>query len=245
MESQLSKQTKRCVLVTGGALRIGAAICESLAKRGWNIVVHVNQSRKQGETLCETLKKYGVETWLVVADLGIPEASTTLFEESCACAGHLDALVNNASLFSLKTELSECERERLFRVNLDQPMKLIHHLYDHLSARHASGSVVNLSDQRIVRVDREEASPYELSKMMLADVTVTEARACAPVLRVNALAPGAVIAPSEKNNKEAAGRFLLQRRPTLAEVAEGVRWLLEAESVTGQTLYVDGGQHLV
>jgi NAD(P)-dependent dehydrogenase (short-subunit alcohol dehydrogenase family) len=245
MESQLSKQTKRRVLVTGGALRIGAAICEALAKTGWNIVVHVNQSRKQGEALCETLKKYGVETWLIVADLGIPEASTTLFEESCSRAGQLDALVNNASLFSLKTELSQGERERLFRVNLDQPMKLIHHLYDHLRERKACGSVVNLSDQRIVRVAREEATPYELSKMMLSDVTVTEARACAPVLRVNALAPGAVIAPSEKNNKEAAGRFLLQRRPTLAEVAEGVRWLLEAESVTGQTLYIDGGQHLV
>jgi NAD(P)-dependent dehydrogenase (short-subunit alcohol dehydrogenase family) len=245
MESQLSKQTKPCVLVTGGAIRIGAAISEALAKAGWNIVVHVNQSHKQGETLCENLRKYGVQTWLVVADLGRPEASTALFEEACASAGQLDGLVNNASLFSLKTELSEGEREQLFRVNLDQPMKLIHHLYDHLKTRHVRGGVVNLSDQRIVRVSREEATPYELSKMMLADVTVSEARACAPVLRINAVAPGAVISPSEKSNKESAGRFLLNRRPTLAEVAEGVRWLLEAESVTGQTLYVDGGQHLV
>jgi NAD(P)-dependent dehydrogenase (short-subunit alcohol dehydrogenase family) len=245
MESQPPKKRNQTALVTGGALRIGAAISVALAKSGWNVVVHVNQSRKQGEVLCETLRTYGVEAWLVVADMGLPGAATTLFEESCRLAGQLDGVVNNAALFSLKTEMADRERERLFRVNLDQPVELIHSLHDHLIARKAKGAAVNLSDQRIFRISREEATPYELSKMLLADVTLDEARACAPFLRVNALAPGAVISPSETSNKEAAGRFLLERRPTLAEVAEGVRWLLEAESVTGQTLYIDGGQHLV
>jgi NAD(P)-dependent dehydrogenase (short-subunit alcohol dehydrogenase family) len=245
MESQPPKRRNQTALVTGGAVRIGAAICNVLAKSGWNVVVHVNQSRKQGESLCETLRTYGVEAWLVVADMGLPGAATNLFKEACAVAGHLDAIVNNAALFSLKTELPDRERERLFRVNLDQPVELIHNLYDHLRARKTLGSVVNLSDQRIARASREEATPYEISKMLLADATLTEARACAPILRVNALAPGAVISPSETVNKEPAGRFLLGRRPTLAEVADGVRWLLEAESVTGQTLYIDGGQHLV
>ena len=82
MQSQPPKKRNQCALVTGGAIRIGAAICVSLAKSGWNVVVHVNQSRKQGEALCETLRTYGVEAWLVVADMGLPGAATTLFEES-------------------------------------------------------------------------------------------------------------------------------------------------------------------
>jgi NAD(P)-dependent dehydrogenase (short-subunit alcohol dehydrogenase family) len=245
MESQLSKSGNQTALVTGGAVRIGAAICETLAKAGWNVIIHVHQSIAQGETLCGRLRTYGVQAGVVMVDMSLPEGAATLFEKACQAAGEVDALVNNAARFSLRKELSDNERERLFRVNSEQPVALIHHLMRHLSARRASGSVVNLLDQRIVRVSREEATPYELSKILLAEATVAEARACAPFLRVNAVAPGAVVSPAEKGNKEPAGPFLLEHRPTPSDVAESVRWLLEAEAVTGQTLYVDSGQHLM
>jgi NAD(P)-dependent dehydrogenase (short-subunit alcohol dehydrogenase family) len=91
----------------------------------------------------------------------------------------------------------------------------------------------------------EAATPYEESKLLLAQATVADALALAPVLRINAVAPGAVLCPTAVTEKEPAGHIPLGRRPTPADVAAAVRWLLESESITGQTLYVDGGQHLL
>jgi len=245
MESQPSKDRNRAILVTGGAIRMGAAIAEALALRGWNIVVHAHGSGLAADTLCERLRGYGVCAWRVTADLSLPQAARTLFEDALKLAGRLDALVNNAALFSLMKELSEQERERMLNVNTDVPIQLTHALFDHLSARQAKGSVVNLLDQRIARVAMDAATPYEQSKLLLARATCSDALACAPVLRVNAVAPGAILSPTATAAKEPAGAFPLGRRPTPADVAGAVCWLLEAESITGQTLYVDSGQHLV
>lgn len=231
--------------MTGGAIRLGASISEALAREGWDVVVHANQSRTEGEALCVTLRTYGVRAWCVAADLSCPEVASGFFEEVCTRAGALDALVNNASLFTLDKTLSAHESERLFRVNVEQPVTLLRLLHDHLKAREARGAAVNLLDQRIARVSKAAATPYELSKLLLAEATLKEAKACAPLLRVNAVAPGAILLPSETSNKEPAGHFPLGRRPAPSDVADAVRWLLDAESVTGQTLYVDGGQHLL
>jgi NAD(P)-dependent dehydrogenase (short-subunit alcohol dehydrogenase family) len=245
VKSQLSKDRNRVVLVTGGAIRIGAAIAEELAKAGWNVVVHAYGSGLAADTLCERLRGYGVCAWRVTADLAHPHAAKGLFEEARMQAGRLDALVNNAALFSLMKELSEQERERLLNVNTDVPIQLTCALFDHLRERQAQGSVVNLLDQRIARVAMETATPYEESKLLLAQATVAEALALAPVLRINAVAPGAVLCPTAVTEKEPAGHIPLGRRPTPADVASAVCWLLESESITGQTLYVDGGQHLI
>lgn len=245
MESQLSKDRNRVVLVTGGAIRIGAAIADELAKTGWNVVVHANRSRDEADKLCTALRLYGVHAWSVTADLSLSDAAHELFKDTLKLAGRLDAIVNNAALFSLKHEMSECEHAGLFRVNVHQPAQLTRCLFDHLHARQAKGSVVNLLDQRIARVVMEAATPYEQSKLLLAQATVTDARTLAPVLRINAVAPGAILCPTAVAAKEPAGRFPLGCRPQPAHVAEAVRWLLESESITGQTLFVDGGQHLL
>jgi pteridine reductase len=89
------------------------------------------------------------------------------------------------------------------------------------------------------------ATPYEQSKLLLAQATIAGARTFAPVLRINAVAPGAILGPTEVTAREPAGHFPLGYRPTPVDVASAVRWLLESESITGQTLYVDGGQHLL
>lgn len=245
MESQLSNDRIRAVLVTGGAIRMGAAIAEELAKAGWNVVVHANRSQSNADELCTRLRLYGVQAWRVTADLSLPDAAKTLFSDALKLAGRLDAIVNNAALFSLSREMSDRERACLLDVNVQQPVQLTHSLFDHLNARRARGSVVNLLDQRIARVAMEAATPYEASKLLLAQATVVGALALAPVLRINAVAPGAVLCPTAMTEKEPAGHFPLGRRPTPADVASAVRWLLESESITGQTLYVDGGQHLL
>ncbi len=245
MESQPSKRRNQTVLVTGGAIRIGAVIVDVLAKAGWNVVVHANQSRTEAEALCAHLRLYGVHAWSVTADLSLPHAAHELFAGILKLTGRLDAIVNNAALFSLKREMSDCERACMLRVNVQQPAQLTNNLFDHLSAYQARGSVVNLLDQRIARVAMATATPYEQSKLLLAQATVADALALAPVLRINAVAPGAVLCPAEPAAKELAGAFPLGHRPTPVDVAWAVRWLLEAESITGQTLYVDGGQHLL
>lgn len=245
MESQLSKDRNRVVLVTGGAIRMGAAIADELAKAGWNVVVHANRSRPEADVLCSRLRLYGVHAWSVAADLCLPDGAHALFENTLKLAGRVDAIVNNAALFSLKREMSNLERACMLSVNVQQPAWLTSNLFDHLSVRRARGSVVNLLDQRIARITMDAATPYEQSKLLLAHATVSEARSLAPVLRINAVAPGAILCPTEEAAKEPAGRFPLGCRPTPADVASAVRWLLETESITGQTLYVDGGQHLL
>lgn len=244
MESQPSKERNRVVLVTGGAIRLGAAISEALAKRGWNVVIHAHGSGPAADALCERLRGYGINAWRVTADLTRPHAAKDLFDAARTQAGRLDALVNNAALFSLMKELSAEERDRLLNVNTDGPIQLTYALFEHLRERQARGSVVNLLDQRIARVAMETATPYEQSKLLLARATRSDAIACAPVLRVNAVAPGAILSPTATDAREPAGAFPLGRRPTPGDVALAVCWLLEAEAVTGQTLYVDGGQHL-
>jgi len=253
---------------------MGAAIAEALAKAGWNVVVHANRSHAEAEALCTRLRLLGVRAWAVTADLGCSHAAEKVVADTLKLAGRLDALVNNAALFSLKSEMPALEREHLLAVNFHQPVQMVHSLFSHLHARQARGSVVNLLDQRIaklmiapsqrfnvsrltfqigdgtpeaVRIGHEVATvtPYEQSKLLLAQATVTDATALAPVLRVNAVAPGAVLCPTGSAEKEPSGRFPLGERPTVEQVASAVRWLLEAESITGQTLYVDGGQHLV
>jgi NAD(P)-dependent dehydrogenase (short-subunit alcohol dehydrogenase family) len=141
--------------------------------------------------------------------------------------------------------MPDCERESLLSVNVQQPAQLTSNLFDHLSARQARGSVVNLLDQRIARLAMDATTPYEQSKLLLARATVAGAHTYAPVLRINAVAPGAILCPTEVAAKEPAGHFPLGCRPTPADVASAVRWLLDSESITGQTLYVDGGQHLL
>ncbi len=274
MESQPSKDRNRVALVTGGAIRMGAAIAEELAKAGWNVVVHANRSHAEAEALCARLRLQGVRAWAVTADLGCSHAAEKVIAGTLKLTGRLDALVNNAALFSLKSEMPALELQHLLAVNFHQPVQLAHSLFSHLHERQAKGSVVNLLDQRIaklmtasgqrcnvsrltfqigdsapeaVRISDEVATvtPYEQSKLLLAQATVTDAIALAPVLRVNAVAPGAVLCPTGSAEKEPSGHFPLGCRPKVEQVASAVRWLLESEAVTGQTLYVDGGQHLV
>ncbi len=213
------------VLVTGGAKRIGAALCEALRARGWNVLVH---SRDERNPLC--------------VDFGAPDAAEVLFERSCAQARDLRAIVNNASEFSTARDLPPADADRLMRVNAGVPTRLTKLLNDRLKARGERGAVVNLLD---VRVLRAAMTPYERSKRVLLDATRAQAVSCAPQLRVNAVAPGPVLVPAAATNSEPGGAVLLDHRPTPQDVAAAVAYLLEAPSVTGQILSVDSGQSLL
>ena len=241
---------KGSVLVTGGARRIGRAICEALAARGWRVLAH---SRDPGNPLC--------------ADFLRPDGADRLFAAALAQAPDLCAVVNNAAVFSTAADLPPAEAAALRAVNVEAPVRLAELLAAHLTKRHASGAVVNLLDTRILGVfhggqdtqDTQDTQgsqlascyngralpPYAESKLALARATVAQARRLAPALRVNGVAPGPVLPPTDAASREKGGAILLPRRPVPADVASAVAFLLEAEAVTGQILAVDSGQSLL
>ena len=235
----------RTVLITGAAVRIGRAIAETLARAGWDVVVHAQRSATQADELCGRLRALGRRAWRVSGDLLTPDGPAAVFDGAVAAAETIDALVNNASAFERGplAAASPDAFDRLWRINALAPILLTQRLAAHLAARGARGCAVNLLDQRIAQPGAG-ATPYLISKKALEAYTLLAALELAPALRVNAVAPGAVLAPAEAAAREPAGAFPTGARPTPAQVAEAVSYLLSADAVTGQILFVDGGQHL-
>ena len=219
-------------LVTGGAVRIGRAITEQLQAEGAEVVVHYRNSGDDAAAL---------SPFTVQADLSSPEDCGRLIRE----AGPLDILINNASIFT-KDDLPSAEVDRVrreFEINLFSPIELIR-----CFARQAGeGAVVNLLDRRVQCNDTKSA-PYSLTKKALADLTELAALEYAPGIRVNGVGPGPVLPPpgsDAESARELAGNIPLDALPTPEQIAEAVLYLLKADAVTGQTIFVDGGQHLL
>lgn len=233
------------VLVTGGAVRIGRAVVKALAAAGCRVAVHYRTSRRQAEALVAGLARQGVDAVAVASNLDTEAQCVALVEEAAARLGGLDILVNNAAVFH-KVALREVTLAGLtaeFHTNLFVPF-----LLTRAFARRAKrGVVINLLDRRIVGVD-PECIPYALTKKALAELTRGAAVALAPGIRVNGIAPGAVLPPPGKGQaylKDKAGPRLTARRVSPGDIADAVVFLASAETVTGAVLFVDGGQHLV
>jgi NAD(P)-dependent dehydrogenase (short-subunit alcohol dehydrogenase family) len=222
----------RRALVTGGAVRIGAAITKALQAEGVEVVVHYGRSK----TAAEKLSPYTIQ-----CDLESPESCSELIDK----AGHLDILVNNASIFT-KDSLASATPGRVqreFQVNLFAPVELSRTF----AAQAGEGAIINLLDRRI-RCHDTACVPYTLSKKGLEELTQLAALEYAPHIRVNAVAPGPVLPPPDSdstNVREMAGNIPLDVLPTPGEIAEAAVYLLKAGSITGQIIYVDGGQHLL
>lgn len=231
-------------LVTGGAVRIGRAISLALAGAGAGVVVHYRRSRGPALALCRRIERAGGRAWAVRGDWTDPHAPSRVVAEACRTAGRLDILINNAGVFH-KHSLRQVTASRLaaeFTVNLWAPLLLMRAFAE----RTRWGAVVNLLDQRVRRLDTT-CAPYLLAKQGMAEATRLAALEYAPGLRVNAVAPGAILPPpggSARRVRELAGASPLQRRCTPDEVAAAVLFLLRQDALTGQVLFVDGGQHL-
>ena len=240
------------VLVTGAARRIGRSITLHLARHGWDVVLH-HRGNAAGQADAEATAAeacaLGARAWLVAADLADEAACLQLVSAAVAAAGRLDAVVNNASLFEYDdvATFSSATMDRQWRANTAPAVLLARALHAHLACRGATGCVVNLLDQKLANPNPDYFS-YTLSKAALAEATVMLAQALAPRLRVCGVSPGVTLLSGvmDEAEFEAAHRLTpLQRSSTPDDIAAAVRFLLESPAITGHTLLVDGGQHLL
>jgi NAD(P)-dependent dehydrogenase (short-subunit alcohol dehydrogenase family) len=241
-----SSAAARAALVTGGAQRIGRAIALALAKAGFAVLVHAHRSRDEAEALCGEIVEAGGRAAAVVADLSDADQVARLVPAASAF-GPLTLLVNNASEFE-RDEFGTLDRARFDRtmaVNLRAPL-FLSEAFAAQAPADACASIVNILDQRVFRPTPLFVS-YTLSKGALFTATTTLAQALAPKVRVNAVAPGPVL-PSPRQTAEdfarQAATLPLGKGPAPEEIAAAVLYLAQAASVTGQTIAVDGGQHL-
>lgn len=232
-------------LVTGGALRIGRAIVLALARAGFAVAIHANRSRKDAEALCGDIVGKGGRAAVVVADLADHDAVMGLAPSAAASVGQLTLLVNNASAFE-PDEIGRLERERFdrhFAVNLRAPVFLAQAFAAQASA---GASIVNILDQRVYRPNPRFFS-YGLAKSALYAATTTLAQGLAPHVRVNAVAPGPTL-PNVWHGDDVfrhrSAAMPLGHGPTPEEIADAVLFLAKASSITGETIAVDGGQHV-
>jgi NAD(P)-dependent dehydrogenase (short-subunit alcohol dehydrogenase family) len=234
---------KPTVLITGGARRVGAEICRFLAQAGWRIIIHHHNSSEQADDLAVEIGGATVLT----ADLSDPKAAERLIDEAFECAPGLQAIVNNAAIFDQDEwhNFSAALWQSHMAVNALAPTAMACRFAQRLP-RQSTGAVVNIIDQRVLRLNPEFLS-YTASKAALWSTTQMLAQALAPHVRVNAVGPGPTLQSVHQDTSvfEAEARLTpLQHAVQPIEIAHAVAYLLNANSVTGQMIAVDSGQHL-
>ncbi len=229
-------------LITGAARRIGQTLAIRAAQLGYHVIAHSRSGRCE-DTL-EAVQSVGRQGIAVAGDLADPEALSELI---AAAPGHLSLLVNCASVFEDDRlgELTATGLDLAFATNTRAPL-LLSQAFAKRLPESDKGAIINLLDQRVLRPDPRYFS-YAVSRAALWAGTQMLAQALAPRIRVNAIGPGptlpSVHQTSEAFAAEAAG-VLLQTPASPDEVADAMAYLVEAKSVTGQLIAVDGGQHL-
>lgn len=243
----MTEAARGAALVTGAGRRIGRALALEAARAGYDVAIHHRASADEAEETARAARALGRRAVLLRADLADEPATRGLIDEAAQTLGPVTLLVNSASAFEDDRvgDLSRATWDLHLETNLRAPVVLAEAFAAALPAGR-EGLVVNILDQRVWRPNPQFFS-YSLSKAGLWWATQTLAQALAPRIRVNAIGPGPTLpsthqAPGEFE-AEAAGT-LLQRRATPDEVAAALRYLIDAPSVTGQMIAVDGGQHL-
>jgi pteridine reductase len=237
-------------LITGAAKRVGAAITRRLHSAGYQVVIHHRNSPAEAEALQAELEQARADsTLLLQAELSEFDRLPELIAKGIGRFGRLDALVNNASSF-YPTPIGTATPthwDELFASNARAPFFLCQAALPHLQNSH--GAIVNLVDIYAERPLKNHTI-YCMAKAALAAMTLSLAKDMGPEVRVNAVAPGAVLWP--ESGKDYADRAALvantalQRAGTPEDVAEAVRWLLmDARYTTGQIIRVDGGRSLL
>jgi len=232
-------------LVTGGARRIGRAVALSLAADGYDIALHYNASAADALKTAAAIRKLGVECDIFSADL-----RDTVDTEALLCGvlrrfSRLAVLVNSASIFrpsGLGNDGLKLLDENL-AIHVRAPWVLSAGFVKAVKA----GVIINFLDTKISG-NMTAFGAYLLSKKALSELTKMQAVAFAPRVRVNAVAPGLILAPEGKGAgylRQRARSIPLKRPGAVKDITQAVRFLVTSDYVTGQTVFVDGGEHLI
>lgn len=237
----------RVALVTGGARRVGRSLALALADRGANVVVNYHRSETDARRTVEEVEAMGRRALAVQADVSSRSDVAAMIDRVATEFGRLDVLVNSASLFRSTPFLSIDEKDwdRVLAVNLKGPFLVIQAAAALLAAQ--GGVVVNIADLSALQPWPGFAH-HSVSKAGLAQLTRVAARALAPRVRVNCIAPGTVLPPEDYTQEQVADlrdHTALKRLGSPADVARALLYLVESDFVTGEIVVVDGGRSLM
>ena len=241
----LKVKSKNAVLITGGAQRIGKAIALALADRGFDIALHYNHSRDEAIDVANQIRPKGVRCEVFACDLQKESQVLLLLEKARKKFPHLNLLVNNASMF-LPSGLGRHDLKLLdvhWTINFRAPF-ILSGEFVRLCQK---GQIINILDTKVVK-NKTEHLGYLLSKKALSELTKLLAVSLAPSIRVNGISPGIILPPPNKGQSyldKRAQQIPLKRAGDVRFITLSVEFLLDNEFVTGQTIFVDGGEHLI
>lgn len=242
----------KVALVTGAGRRVGRAIADALSREGTRAAIHYNESRSGADELCAEIRARGGEADVFRADLTDVAAANSLVDAVVARFGALDILVNSAAVM-MRTPFGEVtakEWDAMFALNLRAPFFLSQAAARAMGWRGAheagrGGAIINIADLAAYE-SWTGYVPHGISKAGIVRMTKSLAKVLGPAVRVNAVAPGAVLLPegfSESDADHLAETSPLRRLGEPADVADAVLFLLRADFITGETIIVDGGRH--
>lgn len=246
---QNPREKVKTALITGGARRIGAALVKAFHQKGMNVLFQYHTSADSADALIRSLNGKRPDSVAALSmDLEVHRNYQILSDEVIRHFGGLDLLVNNASAFfpTSDDQPSDKQWNHLLNVNAKAPFFISQHCKKMLKQRR--GSIINITDI-YAKVPLAEYAIYCASKAALANLTLSMAASFAPDIRVNAIAPGAILAPegtSDDAMNDLIGRTPLRRLGGVASIVETALFLAnQASFITGQTINVDGGRTVI
>jgi NAD(P)-dependent dehydrogenase (short-subunit alcohol dehydrogenase family) len=251
----MHKRESRRVLVTGGAHRLGALICQQFAHDGWQVWCHAHNSMLAAEALCQQIALQGGQAQVVQADLSSDADRQRMMAQIVAQGGPLDCLVNNASSFEPDgaRDFDEHAMRAQLEVNLIAPLALSRLMAQSLPANAdaeedaGARSIIHVLDQKVLNLNPDYFS-YTVSKLALERSVALQAQALAPHIRVCGVAPGLMFlsGPQSQANFDRSSQMnLLKHAIDPAQVAATCLFMAKHSALNGVTLAVDNGQHLV
>jgi pteridine reductase len=235
----------KTILITGSARRLGEHLAIAAAQAGANVVIHHGHSPKEAEQTAGQIIRFGRKAWVIQADLEDPGQTAELIDRA-ATLTPIDYLVNNAAIFEdLTWETTELmDWNRHLQVNLTAPFQISQAFARHYQGQ--NGAIVNILDWRALRPGADHL-PYTISKAGLAALNSSLAAALAPRIRVNGIALGAILPPSDGNiSEKLVSATPAKRWANLNEVSDTMLFLLSGPGyITGEVIHVDGGRHLI
>ena len=240
---------KKTIFITGAAKRIGKEIALCFSEMGWNIIIHYNSSKEAADDLAAEINNSNVDSAVTVqGNLDVKEDVEKIINEVLDAFPSIDLLINNASTFypTPIDDISEDHWEKLIGSNLKGPMFLIKGLKQKL--KESNGSIINITDTNLSK-GVANYSIYSAAKAGLEAITKGLARELAPEIKVNAIAPGAMLEPpdvtwTEEQKNKVIDTIPLKRMGSEKDIAETVKFLADSEYITGQIIKVDGGRSL-